>query len=123
MRVTGGSVSLRPVYVAAGFFSLMAAVYALAGVEPSSLNRFAMGFGPLVGGVVWLRRDASAHGMWLPHDWGFFALLGWPVLLPWYALKTRRRGAAGLVARLAAALWAPALTGAVVSAIRAAARG
>lgn len=120
------SASLQPVYAVSAFFSTMAAVYALAGIEPSPVMALGIAGGPLVASVSWFRRDARANHLWLPYDWQFLLFPFWPfwpLLLTWYAVRTRRRRAAGLVVRLLAAILAPILTSAVVLAFRAPAGG
>ena len=108
--------SLRPVYVTAGLLSVAAAAYAAAGVEPSAPNEAVMRLAPMLAAAAWLRRDARAHGVWLPFDWPFLAFAYWPLLLPWYARRTRPGGSAAL-ARLVGALLAPPLVGAIVGSL------
>lgn len=47
----------------------------------------------------WLRRDSKARGVRWVFDMGLFLYIAWPVVMPYYLLKTR--GAKGLLAILA----------------------
>ena len=41
--------------------------------------------------IIWLQKDARRTGVGTVQDWGYFLLLAWPVVIPWYAFKTRGR--------------------------------
>jgi hypothetical protein len=99
--------------LAAMFSSLATALYAAAGIEPYPL----IGVLPKIAVFIWLERDAGRTGVCAVHDLGFFLFLGWPVLIPWYAFKSR--GAAGwrLLSGLFALILAPDVTGVLVSAL------
>jgi len=43
----------------------------------------------------WLRTDSRRRGVLSVYDLGFFLYLAWPILMPYYLLKTR--GAKGLL--------------------------
>jgi len=47
----------------------------------------------------WLRRDSRARGVGWVFDMGLFLYIAWPVVMPYYLLKTR--GVKGLLAILA----------------------
>jgi hypothetical protein len=57
------------------------------------------GFGLLWAVGWWLRTDSSRCGVLSFYDLGFFLYLAWPVVMPYYLLKTR--GAKGLLVMLA----------------------
>jgi hypothetical protein len=38
-----------------------------------------------------VQKDARRAGIGGIQDWGYFLLLAWPVVIPWYAAKTRGR--------------------------------
>ena len=59
-----------------------------------------LSFGPLLAVILWLQKDARRTGVGSVHDWGYFLLLAWPVVIPWYALKTRGRSGWRLTAGL-----------------------
>ena len=46
----------------------------------------------------WLRTDSRSRGVLSVYDLGFFLYLAWPVVMPYYLLKTR--GAKGLFVML-----------------------
>ena len=58
----------------------------------------------------WLRRDSRARGVGWVFDMGLFLYIAWPVVMPYYLLKTR--GAKGLLATLA---FAGAYVGALIA--------
>ncbi len=58
----------------------------------------------------WLRRDSSGRGVGWVFDMGLFLYIAWPVVMPYYLLKTR--GAKGLLAIVA---FAGAYVGAVLA--------
>jgi hypothetical protein len=91
------------------FCSLAAAVYAATQTEPSSSTAYFLSGGPLLAVVIWLQKDARRTGVGTVQDWGYFLLLAWPVVIPWYAFKTRGRSGwrliLGLFGLIAAAYW------------------
>ena len=50
-----------------------------------------MSGGPLLAVILWLQKDARRTGVGAVQDWGYFLLLAWPIVIPWYAFKTRGR--------------------------------
>ena len=75
----------------AAFCSLAAAPYAATQTEPHPAIAFFLSGGPLLAVVIWLQKDARRTGVGAVQDWGYFLLLAWPVVIPWYAFKTRGR--------------------------------
>ena len=63
----------------------------------------------------WLRTDSRRRGVLAVYDLGFFLYLAWPVVMPYYLVKTR--GAKGLLAILCfvIAYFGAAIVGVVVS--------
>ena len=63
----------------------------------------------------WLRTDSRRRGVLSVYDLGFFLYLAWPLVMPYYLVKTR--GAKGLVVMLgfAAAYVGAAIVGIVLS--------
>lgn len=47
----------------------------------------------------WLRTDSRKHGVAWVYDMGFFLVIAWPFIMPYYLLKSR--GAKGLLVILA----------------------
>lgn len=77
--------------LAALFCSLGAAAYAGTQAEPSPIVALFLSSGPLLAVIVWLQKDSRRTGVGAVQDWGYFLLLAWPVVIPWYAFKTRGR--------------------------------
>ncbi len=75
--------------VAALFASLAAAAYAAAQIEPSPVVVLFMSGGPLFAVILWVQNDARRTGVGSVHDLGYFLVLAWPVVIPWYAFKSR----------------------------------
>jgi hypothetical protein len=50
--------------------------------------------------ILWLQTDAKRTGVAAIQDWGLFVWLAWPIVIPWYALKTRGRAGWRLAFRL-----------------------
>jgi len=70
-----------------------AAVYAAVQADPSPSLALFFSFGPLLAVILWLQKDARRTGVASVLDLGFFLWLAWPIVIPWYAFKTR--GSAG----------------------------
>ena len=61
--------------------------------EPSPSLALFFSFGPLLAVILWLQKDAQRTGVASVLDLGFFLWFAWPIIIPWYAFKTR--GTAG----------------------------
>jgi hypothetical protein len=101
------SASLKPVYVTTTTCGVLAAVYGIAGLRPSALPLLFINLAPLVSVVLWLQNDARIRRVSTVHDWGLLAYLFWPVLVPWYVLRTRGRRAWAMAVWLIGAVVAP----------------
>jgi hypothetical protein len=84
-------VTLTVAKLAALFCSLAAGVYAATQAEPSPIVALFLSGGPLLAVILWLQKDARRTGVGAVQDLGYFLLLAWPLVIPWYALKTRGR--------------------------------
>ena len=82
---------LRTAKITALFCAVVAALYAVAQVEPSPVVVLFLTSGPLIAVIVWLQRDAARTQIATVHDLGFFLWFSWPLVIPWYAWKTRGR--------------------------------
>jgi hypothetical protein len=82
------------------FCSIAAALYVVTQVQPSPVAALFFSIGPLIAVILWLQKDARRTGVGAVHDWGYFLLLAWPVVIPWYAFRTRGRAGWRLAARL-----------------------
>jgi len=91
--LASNDISLRTAKVTAIFCALAAGVYAAVQAEPSPSLALFFSFGPLLAVILWLQKDARRTGVASVLDLGFFLWLAWPIVIPWYAFKTR--GSAG----------------------------
>lgn len=93
-------ITLRLAKLTAVFCSLVAVLYAATASEPSPAVELFLSFGPLLAVIIWLQKDARRTGVGAVQDWGYFLFLAWPVVIPWYAFKTRGRAGWRLTAGL-----------------------
>jgi hypothetical protein len=93
-------VTLRVAKLAALMCSLAAAIYAGVHTEPSPAGALLLSGGPLATVILWLQKDARRTGVGAVHDWGYFLWLAWPLVIPWYAFRTRGRSGWKLTAGL-----------------------
>jgi len=82
---------LRTAKITALFCAVVAALYAVAQEEPAPVVGLFLTSGPLIAVIVWLQRDAARTRIAAVHDLGFFLWFSWPLVIPWYAWKTRGR--------------------------------
>jgi hypothetical protein len=110
--------SLRFLYWTTLILALLAGFYGWVGLEPAPIIALGMAFGPYFATLAWARRDAPLRGVTLVHDWGFMALLFWPVLFPWYSIKTRGWRGVRLALFIYLLILAPSLVLSLASFIR-----
>jgi hypothetical protein len=82
------------VYLILSTFAL--GVYRARGVEAPDAFAVILPLGYLWIVGWWLRTDSRARGITWPCDLGLFLYIAWPLLMPYYLLKTR--GLRGLLA-------------------------
>ena len=107
--------TLRVAIATAVFCSMISALYTLAEIEPSPTVVLFWTFGPVLAVILWLQKDAQRTGVGAVQDWGFFAWLAWPVVIPWYAFKSRGRTGWRLLLGLIALILSPYITAFVVT--------
>jgi hypothetical protein len=90
-QTQSSDITLNVAKLAALFSSVATAIYAATQVEPSAVVGLFLSSGPLLAVILWLQKDAQRTGVGGVQDWGYFLLLAWPILIPWYAFKTRGR--------------------------------
>lgn len=90
--------------------SIAAAIYTLAGLEPSPLISLVFVFAPAITVILWMQKDAQRTGIVGVLDWGLFIWLFWPVVIPWYVFKSRGRQGWRLLLGLFALIWSWYLT-------------
>ncbi len=108
-------VTLTVAKLASLFASVVAALYASAQLEPAPMVALFLSGGPLYAIILWLQRDAHRTGVGAVVDLGYFLLLAWPFVIPWYMFKTRGRSGWRLSAGLFGLIAAPYVTGLLVA--------
>ena len=115
MQERSDDIMLGIAKAAAVFSSLAAAAYAATESEASPMVALFLSFGPLLAVILWLQKDARRTGVGTVQDFGYFLLLAWPVVIPWYAFRTRGRSGWRLTAGLFGLIGASYVTGMIVA--------
>jgi hypothetical protein len=113
-----GTASLRPLLITSGVCAAIAALYTLPPLPANPLVIFVTTLAPTVSAANWIQSDAQARRVGLVHDLGFFLLIAWPVVIPWYAVKTRGRHPWPMALALPLVIASPVLVPAVISLVR-----
>jgi hypothetical protein len=108
-------VPLRTACLTAAFCSVVTALYVAVALDPAPILGLFVSIAPLTAVCLWLQKDARRTGVGSVLDWGFFLWLLWPVLIPWYAFKTRGIRGWRLAAGLLGLVCAPVITAATFS--------
>jgi hypothetical protein len=87
-------------YVFCGVCFGMALVYGILQATPNPRMDILLSGGPPVAVVMWLVRDSKQQRVAVVQDAGFLFYITWPLLIPWYTLKTRGRAGWALALRL-----------------------
>ena len=87
------------------------AVYTLAGIEPAPIMTLVLTFASPILVILWLQKDADRRGIGLVLDFGLFVWIAWPVILPWYAFRSRGRRGWRLLLGLMVLIFAPYIGG------------
>ena len=95
--------------------SVASPLYMLGRVEPFPAVELFLTAGPYMTVILWLCQDARRRGVGAVHDLGFFLMLSWPVVIPWYAFASRGRGGWKLLLGLTALIAAPIVTSAILA--------
>lgn len=113
-----GTASLRPLLVTSAICAAIAALYALPPLPENALVLLVTTLAPMVAAANWIRSDARARKIALVQDLGFFLFIAWPVVIPWYAIKTRGRHAWPMALVLLVVIASPMLVRTVVTLAR-----
>ncbi|MGO9272555.1 MAG: hypothetical protein ACLQOO_20370 [Terriglobia bacterium] len=96
MKVSSWDVSASPdiftpalIYALATVAGFASGAYKAHGIEPSMAFRFLTYVGFLALMSYWVQKDSSRSAVWRVFDLGFFMYLLWPVIVPYYLIKTR----------------------------------
>jgi hypothetical protein len=96
-----------PIILITGFCAFLTLIYTLAQIQPAPIVSLGVVILPFLSCAWWVSRDARLHRIAFAQDWGLFAWIFWPLLIPWYGWRTRGRRAWPLVLGLYAAILAP----------------
>lgn len=113
-RTQPTDVTLNVAKLAALFSSLAAALYAATQAEPAPIVGLFLSFGPLLAVILWVQKDAGRTGVGEVLDLGYFLLLAWPAVIPWYAFKTRGRAGWALLLGVVGLIVSASVTTALV---------
>ena len=115
MSRRSGDITLRVATLTALCCSVATAIYVVVEIEPSPPMALFLSGAPLLAVILWLQKDARRTGVGVVLDWGYFLLLAWPVVIPWYAFRTRGRSGWKLTAGLFALIGASYMTVLIVA--------
>ena len=107
--------TLRVAIFTATICSIAAAIYTLADLEPAPIMSTLMGLAPLIAVILWLQKDSQQSGVGAVQDWGMFVWFAWPVVIPWYAFKSRGPAGWRLLVGLVALICSVYVTGFAVA--------
>lgn len=107
---TPADIPLRIAVAVALFCSIASAVYVASEAEPTPIVSMFLWMGPLVAVAVWIQKDAHRTQVGAVHDLGWFIMLAWPIVIPWYAFRTRGRSGWRLLATLFALIFSAYVT-------------
>lgn len=80
--------------------TLFAVAYGFLDLAPGELMSVALALGPSLGVATWLAADARRTGVGAVYDATWLFYVGWPIAIPWYALRTRGRSGWWLAGKL-----------------------
>ena len=101
---------LRIAIATTTFCSVLLPGYVVSGIEPAPFVEWFLEFGPLLTVILWLIQDAQRRSIGAVQDLGFFLMLFWPIVIPWYAFASRGRAGWKLLIGLVALIAAPTVT-------------
>lgn len=106
---------LRRVYITSAICCGVFGLYGLAHLAPAPIVQLTCTFATIVVVVLWLQADARVRRIQTVHDWGYFAFVAWPVIVPWYAFKTRGRHGWSIAMLIYLAILAPPVLSSVIT--------
>lgn len=83
--------TLRVAILTAITCSMAIASYTAAEIPPPPVVSTLAAFAPLIVVFLWVEKDAWRTRVGAVQDLGLFLWLAWPVVIPWYAFKSRGR--------------------------------
>lgn len=109
--------SLRYVYLVDLVCSIGAVAYEVSGQPASNMAALFISFAPIIAVGLWLRRYLREATVALPFDFGFFFMIGWPIVLLVYINKLHPEGRWKLVTKMYALAVAPIIAASVAIAV------
>lgn len=106
---------LRRVYITSAISCGVFGLYGLAHLSPAPVVQLSCSLATVIVVVLWLQADARVRRMQTVHDWGYFAFAAWPVIVPWYAFKTRGRKGWSIAMLIYLAILAPPALSSVIT--------
>ena len=107
--VPPASSSLKPLFITAGTCAAVVILYGVVGRLDAPLLSLLVTFAPLGAALNWIRADARAQRVPTVHDFGLFLVVAWPIVIPWYVIRTRGRHAWPLALVVMVAIGLPAI--------------
>jgi len=91
MSAVDTQLRLRLAVAMAAFCAATTAVYVTTRADPAPVVGLLLSGGPTLMVVLWMCKDAEQRRIAAVTDLGFFLVLFWPFVLPWYAFASRGR--------------------------------
>lgn len=110
--------SLTNVYLVTGAASVFPILYALLGADPPPAIELSELFAPVIAVVLWFQRYLRRQPFARAYDAGWLFWIGWPVLIPLYAVRLEGRRGWRLAAITITLIFAPQFLAALVGHLR-----
>lgn len=118
MITSSSTPSLRPLVLTATVCTTITSLYPLLRVPSNSFVTFVAVVATLSAALSWLRADARGRNLAGVADVGLFLYVAWPVVIPWYFLKTRGPHALPLAFVILFLILAPVFVSAIIGVVR-----
>jgi hypothetical protein len=98
--MTQRGTSLSRLYLVGGIVGLLSIAYGVLDVQPNPAMGLCLGLVPSIAIAAWLAADTRHTHIAEVYDAGWLFSIGWPFVVPWYAVRTRGRDGWWLAFRL-----------------------
>lgn len=109
--------SLLNVYLVDAIGAVFVALYTLLDKEPPPIVGVFIVFAPMITVGTWFQRYLLRAKVAVPYDFGFFFWIGWPVVIPVYAVRMHGKRGWRLVAQLFALALFPTFFGVFIGVV------
>jgi hypothetical protein len=106
--------SLFNTYLVDAIGSVFVGLYTLLDKDPPPIVSAFIVLAPMIAVGTWFHRYLRRAKVAVPYDFGFFFWLGWPVVIPLYAVRMHGRRGWRLVAQLFALALFPSVFGVLI---------